>query len=368
MTKNNRTLLHCSLIKDIGPAKIQKVLLDQELQQDFSALYSFRAHDFKKRYNFSETIAHPIVVGLSDEAVLENECALLEKHSIDWISFFDDEYPALLKEIHLPPLGLYFKGAPLKNYDHCLSIVGSRKAGPYAEMVVDLFVPELVQKGWAIVSGGALGADCMAHAATLAAHGRTAVVLGSGLLKPYPEDNIKLFQSIVESGGTLISSFPLETPPLQGNFPARNRIIAGLSKGCIVVQAAKRSGASITANFALEQGREVFAVPGRIDNPLSAGCHKLIAQGAKLVGSVDDIIEEFETAFIPVAKLQKNIFTPAKKTEFSDPLVSLCETPMGIDELCQKTDSTSSEMQEKLFNLQLDGKVRQNFAGMWERV
>jgi Predicted Rossmann fold nucleotide-binding protein involved in DNA uptake len=151
----------------------------------------------------------------------------------------------------------------------------------------------MVENGWVIVSGGAIGADSMAHAKTVACGGRTMAIIGSGLLNPYPSSNEKLFNDILASGGLILSPFGMQTVARPGNFPARNRVIAGLSLGCVVVQAAKKSGASITAQLALDNGREVFAVPGLFHDELSIGCHALIQQGAKIISDAYDILAEF---------------------------------------------------------------------------
>ena len=176
-------------------------------------------------------------------------------------------------------------------------------------MRVTSFIPELVHNGCSIVSGGALGIDGLAHRATLEAQGVTVAVLGSGLLKPYPAAHKTLFKKIIECRGALVSCFPLLTEPKPALFPARNRIIAGLSRGCLVVQAGIPSGALITAQYAVDEGREVFAVPGSLDNPLSVGCHRLISQGATLVTSASDILASFGIMPEPSAKKQAETST-----------------------------------------------------------
>ena len=231
--------------------------------------------------------------------ILETELSLIEKYEISWVTVFDACYPALLKQIYLPPVILYYKGCSLER-SPLLAVVGSRKGDSYGKLAVERIIPPLVEQGYGIVSGGALGIDALAHAATIASQGSTFVVLGSGLLWPYPRSHVRLFKQVVESGGALISCFPLQQEALPGLFPARNRIIAGLSQGCLVVQAARASGALITAYHALHEGREVFAVPGRIDAPLSEGCHSLIAQGALLTTSAEDIFTAFQSHRAPV--------------------------------------------------------------------
>ena len=232
-------------------------------------------------------------------SLLDEELALLEKHSITLLTPFDNNFPEDLKQIHHPPMVLYCKGAPIEPAAKRLAIVGSRKANDYAKQVIQSLVPSLVEHGWAIVSGGAEGADTMAHQAVLDAGGNTIAVLGAGLLTPpFPASNKQLFERMVAHGGTLVSPFSLRTPADRTTFPQRNRIISGLSLGSVVVQAAQRSGALITARFALEQGRQVFAVPGLVNDDLSYGSHHLIKQGAKLVSTVSDIFEEFGESLV----------------------------------------------------------------------
>ncbi len=226
-----------------------------------------------------------------------------------------------------------------------------------------------------IVSGGAQGADTMAHKKTIESGGKTIAVLGSGLLKLYPPSNKKLFEKIVETGGALVTPFSLQTDPFPYNFPERNRIIAGMSKGCVVIQAAAKSGAAITARFALAQGREVFAVPGSIFNPLSHGCHALIAQGARNVTQAADILEELGYGQSQVDDLpqQQIVFKPAKKDiEFEGSnlehlIVKSCLQPATLDELLEITQISLIELTQVLFDLQLKGLISQNVAGLWQK-
>lgn len=263
-------LLHLSLIPGVGAATILKVIQQVPL---------------------TPSIKKTIDNAMSDKSLLNHELDLIKKYKIKVVTILDDDYPESLAHIYLPPPVLYCLGSPIGK-EFKLAIVGSRKASSYSQKVCNSIVKDLVNKKITIVSGGARGADAMAHKATLDCGGKTIAVLGSGLLKPYPKENITLFREIIKKGGTIVSPFPLATEPLRGNFPARNRIIAGLSEGCIVVQAAEKSGASITANFALEQGKQVYAVPGSIFDEFSEGCHSLIKQGAKLVSNTNDILEE----------------------------------------------------------------------------
>ncbi len=200
-------------------------------------------------------------------------------------------YPANLAEIYNPPLILYYRGS-LEGLDLSLAIVGSRQATPYGRVTATVLARDLGSAGFVIVSGFARGIDAAAHRGALDAKGRTVAVFGCGLDTIYPREHRSLCEEIVERGA-VVSDFPLGVQPLSANFPARNRIISGLSLGTLVVEGQERSGSLITADFALEQGRDVFAIPGPINSEYSRGPHKLLKQGAKLVESAGDILEEY---------------------------------------------------------------------------
>jgi len=214
----------------------------------------------------------------------------------------DKDYPTNLKYIYQPPATIYLEGSIIPQDQIAIAIVGSRRATDYGLNNAERLGFELAARGIAVISGLARGVDSAAHRGALKAKGRTIAVLGSGLNRLYPPENKNLAREIARSGA-LISEFTPDTPPERQNFPRRNRIISGLSLGVVIVEAAKRSGALITAGFALEQGREVFALPGKIDSFTSGGTHDLIKQGAKLIESVEDIIEELE----PLRNLTKEL-------------------------------------------------------------
>lgn len=369
----NQILLHLSLIEKIGPSHMQRIVDNIEAYEP-EQWYRFHQSDYKKIFGFTEQAAGLIANGLADRHYLEQELKLIEKHSINWITVLDYEYPELLKGIHLPPPIIYWKGQLPQGHNH-VAVVGSRDASSYGYEATRKIVAPLVQQGWTIISGGALGIDTMAHQVALDNGGITAAVLGSGLLNLYPHENAKLFDKIVQAGGALISAFPLLMDALPGNFPARNRIISGLSRGCLVVQAATKSGARITADYCLSQGREVFAVPGPFDSRLSAGCHALIQQGAKLTTQANDILSEFGHEFKPVLKEDKPmvlpIFEAPKGTPAGDPqeqaIITVCAVPSSMDEILDQTGIPLIELTHLLFNLQIKGKICQNMAGLWEK-
>ena len=202
-------------------------------------------------------------------------------------------YPQLLKEIYDPPEKLYLLGKLKSKEKYPLAVVGTRRISSYGRQITMSLVKALSQAGLTIISGLALGTDGLAHQTALDVSGRTIAVLGSGLDIIYPSAHKKLAQEIIKSGGAVVSEYPLNTRPSKWTFPARNRIVAGMCLGTLVIEAPKRSGALITARFALEQGREVFAVPGSIYTENSAGCHILIKMGAKPVTKPEDILESF---------------------------------------------------------------------------
>ncbi len=222
---------------------------------------------------------------------IERELELIEEYGCQVLTLYDTAYPALLKEIDTPPIVIYIRGELTSEDSLSLALVGSRDAKDYGRKASYRLSYQLAQRGLTIVSGLAKGIDTAAHRGALESGGRTVAVMGSGLSFVYPAANTDLAEKITASGA-LISEFPMETTPKPNNFPRRNRIISGLTLGTVVVEASNRSGALITARLAGEQGREVFAVPGEIFSELSTGTHRLINNGAKLVNTVDDLLNE----------------------------------------------------------------------------
>lgn len=232
----------------------------------------------------------------------EKEMQLVDKAGVKLITKVDDEYPDILKEIHDPPLCLYVRGQLPDLNSYSLAIVGSRRISIYGRSMAKHLAESASFAGWTVVSGLAFGVDAIAHKATLDAGGKTVAVLGGGLSRIYPQENIPLARDIINNGA-LISEFPMGFTPNRRSFPMRNRIISGLCRGTLIIEAGTNSGSLITADFALEQGRLVFAVPGQADNPQARGCNKLIKTGAKLTESFEDIVEEFE--FLPGMRVNK---------------------------------------------------------------
>lgn len=221
------------------------------------------------------------------------ELSLAEKCSIRVLTLMDEDYPAALRQIFTPPLAIYVKGEFSPAEELCLAIVGTRRPSYYGVETAIRFAKELASAGLVIVSGLAQGVDTCAHDGALQAEGKTYAVMGSGLLEPYPAQNRPLMQKIERMGGVLISELPLRAKPLAFHFPLRNRIISGLSRGVCVVEAAESSGSLITARLALEEGREIYAIPGMVQSLTSQGTLKLIQEGAKLVRKPEDILEDY---------------------------------------------------------------------------
>ncbi len=227
----------------------------------------------------------------------EAEIALTEKAGVKIITFDAPEYPVALKEIYDPPLCLYVRGVLSENQGHNIGIVGSRRVTNYGRRIAQHLAEAASYAGWTVVSGLAYGIDAISHQAAVETKGKTIAVLGGGLARIHPQEHIPLAKDIIETGGALISEFPMQFSPNKWSFPMRNRIISGISQGLLVVEAGLRSGSLITAKCALEQGRTVFAVPGEADNPQAKGTNHLIKNGAKLTETFNDILEEFE--FLP---------------------------------------------------------------------
>ncbi len=290
---------------------------------------------------------------------VQRELDLIEKNSVTVITLKDPAYPESLKNIYDPPPFLYVKGEITKQDDNAFAIVGSRNASEYGTLATDRISRELAAHGLTIVSGMARGIDSCAHTGALAAKGRTIAVLGSGIDVIYPSENRKLYESIVVHGA-VISEFPIGTEPLAYNFPARNRIISGLSLGVLVVEASLNSGSLITARLALEQGRDVFAVPGNVLAYKSKGTHKLLKDGAKLVESAQDILEEIRLK-APVEEQQEERREAPVALDQESLLVYriLSEEALHIDEVILKTGLSSSHVSSLLLDLELNGLIKQ---------
>ena len=351
-------------VKEIGPIRFLKLI------QQFSSLKEawcsdLNSSDVRKNLHLGEEILRKIETERKQIDPKE-EWNLLEKRDIKVITIKEDGYPAILKNIYSPPPVIYYQGelSTIMQKAKGFAIVGSRKATYYGRKIAREIAGEMAGAGYVIISGLAKGIDTNAHLGALEAQGQTIAVLGCGLDRIYPPENKTLAQRIIENGA-VITEFPLYTKPEKNNFPRRNRIISGLSLGTLVVEAAQKSGALITTDFALDQGREVFAVPGSIHSFLSTGCHNLIKQGAKLVNSSLDILEELQERDESLSENntgdQEEISNIIQGlTEYEKKLLNYISIePLHIDELTELTTLSFSEVSEILLSLELKNLIRE---------
>ena len=286
----------------------------------------------------------------------------LEDSNNHVVTLADGDYPQSLLNISDPPLLLYVKGRLDLLNQPAFSIVGSRHATPQGIKNAEAFSESLSNQGLCIISGMAHGIDAAAHRGGLKARGSSIAVVGTGLDKVYPAANRELAHALAHQG-VLISEFPLGTPPLAPNFPRRNRIISGLGLGCLVVEASLQSGSLITARLAMEQGRDVFAIPGSIHSPQSKGCHSLIKQGAKLVETAQDVLEELGGLLSVVTP------TGCATTDNNSALLEhLGYDPIDMNTLSNRSGLTVSELSAMLLTLELDGLVSKLAGGLYQRL
>ncbi len=307
-----------------------------------------------------EKIASRIQDG-PDSTAIASTLAWLEAPDNHLVTLADPDYPKALLEIPDPPPMLYAKGRLALLNVPTLAIIGSRNATPQGEKTAEDFAQALSDAGYCIVSGLALGIDGAAHRGALKGRASTIAAVGTGLDIVYPARHRELAHEIAEHG-VMISEFPIGTPSMAQNFPRRNRIISGLSRGCLVVEANLQSGSLITARLAAEQGREVFAIPGSIHSPVAKGCHLLIKQGAKLVDSIHDILDELGGTPIATAE-------PGSTGEAHDPLLQhMGYDPVGIDTLAERSGLTGETLSAMLMLLELEGKVANLPGGRYQRI
>ncbi len=287
---------------------------------------------------------------------LDAEMRRIEKLAVTVLTWDDPDYPSLLKQIADPPFVLYVRGELLPRDEWAVAVVGTRSASIYGKEVSRKLSSGMASAGVTIVSGLALGIDTQAHRAAIDADGRTIAVLGSGVDVIYPSSNRQLAEKIIEHGA-IVSEFPVGTRPDSGNFPRRNRIISGLSLGVLMVEGAVHSGARITIDYALAQGRETFAVPGNIFSRGSAGPNRLIQQGAKLVTGIGDILEELNLMMVAEQTAVAET-VPASPTEAAI-LAQLSAEPLHIDDLGERTGIPAATLSGTLTIMELKGQVRQ---------
>lgn len=351
-----------NMVSGIGPIRYKRLL---EKFGSAKEVFHAKERDLLSVEGIGPEMALEISKGanLLDRAKREVEIA--EKKGIKILVFPQDGYPKNLLGIFDPPPVLYVRGQILPSDELAIAVVGTRSATEYGKLVAEKLGSDLARSGITVVSGLARGIDSAAHRGALRAGGRNLAVLACGVDLVYPPGNRDLARRIVENGA-LISEFPLGTNPVKQNFPMRNRIISGLSLGTVVVEAGERSGALITAAFSLDQGREVYAVPGNITSRMSKGTNGLIKRGAKLVEGVEDIIEDLSDLFkwISVKRFEE---PKLNKAELSL-LEILEEGPMHMDLLLSRTGMGFGELSATLIELQLKGLVKQMPGDIFSKV
>jgi len=358
MLSDRERLIALNLIPEIGSTQLRRLL---DACGSLDRVWKASAQELQQIDGIGPRAASRIAAACQDEHALRQELALARTHQVELVTLEDTGYPAALKTIADPPLALYIRGRLLAEDAIAIALVGSRHASFYGAQTAERLSYELALRGVTVVSGLARGIDGAAHRGALKATGRTIAVLGSGLANMYPPEHESLATSISEHGAVL-SEYPMEASPLPHHFPRRNRIISGLSLGVVVVEAAARSGALITADCALEQGREVFAVPGQITTATSQGTHHLLKQGARLVTSVDDILEELR--LVPTR-------APEEPHEPAGPRIVLPEreqqvfacveadAPTYIDAIAARSGVDTADVSALLLQLELKQLVQQ---------
>lgn len=312
---------------------------------------------------------HGWAQSIADSLQITDSQAILKKaqHTgVQILTILDDHYPRLLSEIYDPPIVLYVKGNLSDDDALAMSVVGSRAPSIYGREQAFRFALDLAQAGFTIISGLARGIDAQAHRGALQAHGRTIAVLGCGIDVVYPKENQKLFEEVAEKGA-IVTEFGFGVSPHPGHFPRRNRIISGLSLGVVVVEAHLQSGSLITARLALDEGREVYAVPGPVNSMLSQGSHALIKQGAKLVEKAEDVLVDFETVLrkmvLPDAKKELVQALPVVTEQENRILRLLEERACGADELMDLTQFQFQEVSSALLSLEMKRVVKKQYGG-----
>ena len=310
-------------------------------------------------------IAAEISAGI-DENAIASALDWLEDSNNHIFTLADDDYPRALLNIPDPPLLLYVKGRPDLLNRSALAVVGSRNATPQGIGNAEAFARTLSDSGICVISGMAHGIDAAAHRGALRGQGSSIAIVGTGLDKVYPAANRELAHALAQHGA-LISEFPLGTPPLAANFPRRNRLISGMSAGCLVVEAGLQSGSLITARMALEHGRDVFAIPGSIHAPQSKGCHALIKQGAKLVETAQDILEELGEL---LSATKRDMIEISASMNDSDSMLldHIGFDPVDVDTLRARCGLTVAELSAMLLALELEGLISTLPGGLYQRI
>lgn len=356
---SREALVALNMIDNIGPVRVRRLL---EHFPDPPAILGASTQQLLRVEGIGQETAEAIARWESD-VPLAAELKRVEEFGAKIIIQSDPEYPALLKEIYDPPIVLYAKGKLEAKDKNAIAMVGSRMTTHYGIEIARKLGFQLGYLGVTVVSGGARGIDSAAHQGALSAKGRTIAVLGTGINIVFPAENVELYDRIVENGA-LVTQFPFNRRGDRQSFPIRNRIVAGMTLGTVVVEANLTSGSLITANFAAEYGRQVFAVPGRIDSPRSKGCHDLIKKGAKLCEGAEDILSEFEYLFPasnrPASAAETGVL-PALELSANEQRVydTLTNEEVSIDDVIRQSGLPTSAVSVALLSLEMKRLARQ---------
>jgi DNA processing protein len=364
---SREALVALNMVDGIGPVRLRQLL---EVFGDPAAILKARRDQLLNVHSIGEDTANAII-NWEKRVDLAAELKRVEDFGCTVVIQTDPEYPELLKQIYDPPIVLYAKGKLLPRDKNSVAMVGSRLTTPYGQEVARKLSYQLAYLGVTVVSGGARGIDTAAHQGALAAKGRTIVVLGTGINIVWPAENKDLFDRVAENGAVL-TQFPFNRPGDKQTFPVRNRIVAGMTLGAVVVEANLASGALITANFSNEYGRQVFAVPGRIDSPRSKGCHDLIKKGAKLCESAEDILSEFEYLFPasnkPASAAETGMLPAIELSDHEQRAFdTLSNEEISIDDVIRKSGLPASTASVALLSLEMKRLVRQLPGKMFAR-
>jgi DNA processing protein len=311
------------------------------------------------------------------EKSLNDELELCDRAGVRIITLHDEAYPEVLRTLYDPPLCLYVRGKLPPLPDSAVAMVGSRRMTQYGARMTRMITEEAVAANYTIVSGLAFGVDTIAHSATVEMNGITIAVLGGGLMRIHPQENVALARRIVETGGAVVSEFPMMCPVSRTTFPRRNRIVAGMSKATIVTEAGVGSGALITAKLAIENGREVFAVPGHADNMQAKGCHKLIKEGAGLIESFSDVLEAFGVGiggYLPGFETAENsvVYNPDSSSDLSSDeqkcLKLLGESERALEELSLVTGFDTGKLLGVLMSLEMKLLIEHGADQVYRRI
>ena len=339
------------MIKWIGAARLRAML---DFFGDVQSIWNAPA-DTLRNIGLPTTVIENLIKFRSD-VCLDEIFERIQKQNIQVLIWDDDDYPVRLREINNPPPVLYVRGKISTEDEWSVAVVGTRRISPYGHQVAERIAAKLASSGLTVVSGLALGVDTVAHQTSLSAGGRSLAVLGSGVDRIYPSQNRALADKLIEKGA-LISDYAPGTPPEANNFPPRNRIISGLSLATVVVEAGLKSGALITANFALEQGREVFAVPGNIFAPQSRGPNRLIQNGAHPLLDPQEILEILDLTRVTEQR-EARVVLPSNAAE-AQVFGILGHEPMHVDDVCTQADLPIDQVIATLAFMELKGMVRQ---------